>query len=101
MRKERFTKKDIIAFMGMIVIFLCIMGIVGQVTRYYSRGAYVEYNNGEELVFTDIRGHMWGWTIEDKEDFSLAKGDKVILKFDTNGTEENVEDDILIQITKE
>lgn len=100
MREERFTKKDIIAFMEMIIIFLCIMGIVGQITRYYSREAYVEYNNGEELVFTDIRGHMWGWTIENKEDFSLAKGDKVILKFDTNGTEEKVEDDILIQIIK-
>ena len=66
----------------------------------YSREAYVESNNGEELVLTDIRGHRWGWTIETLEEFQLKENDIVKLKFDNNGTDEIVEDDILIKIKK-
>lgn len=68
--------------------------------NYYTREAYVESNNGEELILTDIRGHMWGWSIETLEEFRLKENDIVKLKFDNNGTDEIVEDDILIKIKK-
>lgn len=88
-------------------IFALIVLVLGLFTiimvycnRHYTREAFVESNNGEELVFTDIRGHMWGWTIETIEEFKLKEGDIVKLKFDTNGTDEIIEDDILIKIKK-
>lgn len=69
-------------------------------TKNYSREAFVENNNGEEIIFTDVRGHMWGWIIETTEEYNLQKGDKVILFFDNNNTDEIVEDDILLKIKK-
>lgn len=86
------------------VCVLCLIAILIIVLlnsmNTYKREAYVENNNGEEIVFTDIRGHMWGWTVETKEDTELKKGDKVILTFDINQTDTVVEDDILVKIEK-
>lgn len=100
MIKKENAKRNMILLISTITIFILVMFFVGQLTKNYSREAYVEYNNGEEIVFTDVRGHMWGWTIETKEEYSLAKGDKVILTFNNNGTDEVIEDDILTKIKK-
>lgn len=71
-----------------------------NINNYYTREAYVESNNGEELILTDVRGHRWGWTVETLEEFQLKENDIVKLKFDNNGTDEIVEDDILIKIKR-
>ena len=100
MINKRETKRNLTFAFGITVIFILVMFFIGQLTKSYSREAYVEYNNGEEIVFTDVHGHMWGWTIETKEEYLLAKGDKVILTFNNNGTDEVIEDDILTKIKK-
>ena len=87
----------IIAMSIIIIIYLI---LASTVLKHYSREAYVENNNGVEIVFTDVRGHMWGWIAETIEETKLKEGEKVILTFDDNGTENFVEDDILIQVIK-
>lgn len=87
----------IIAMSIIIIIYLI---LASTALRHYSREAYVENNNGVEIVFTDIYGHMWGWIAETIEETKLEEGEKVILTFDDNGTENFIEDDILIKIEK-
>lgn len=84
--------------LALYIIFFIIFFV--NINNHYTREAYVESNNGEELILTDIRGHRWGWTIETLEEFQLKENDIVKLKFDNNGTDEIVEDDILIKIKK-
>lgn len=84
--------------LALYIIFLIIFFV--NINNHYTREAYVESNNGEELILTDIRGHRWGWTIETLEEFQLKENDIVKLKFDNNGTDEIVEDDILIKIKR-
>lgn len=83
-----------------IMLLLILFTVFFYSTRNYSREAFVENNNGEEIVFTDIRGHMWGWTIETVEEYNLQKGDKVILFFNNNYTDELITDDVLLKIKK-
>lgn len=81
---------------GLIIVLL----IFNNLLSTYSREAYVENNNGEELIFSDFYGHLWGWGIETKEEYNLTKWDKVILTFNNNGTDEDVTDDIIIKVEK-
>ena len=98
MNKQEFKKAFIICLICIIAILFIVLA--NYLTATYKREAVVEYNNGEEIVLTDVRGHMWGWTVETKEDTELKKGDKVILTFNINQTDTVVEDDILIKIEK-
>lgn len=99
MKKTNSTEiRYIIITMSIIIITYLILA--STVLRHYSREAYVENNNGIEIVFTDVYGNMWGWIIETIEETKLEEGEKVILTFDDNGTENFIEDDILIKIEK-
>lgn len=83
---------------GFVVTFLFL-----NTGKQYSREAYVETNTQEKIVFNDTWGHKWEWTIkeETKEEIkTLSKGEKVTLTFDTNGTYDFVDDDILKKVEK-
>lgn len=97
-------KITILFIIGLLVVFFLVGFFAEKITQHYSREAYVELNDGEKIVFTDTWGHKWTWTaqnINDKNNLSLTKGEKVILTFDINKTYDDVNDDILVQITKE
>lgn len=91
-------KMNKISRMLIVVLLVVLVAIFLYGSGKYSREAYVENNNGEEIIFTDVRGHRWGWFIETIEEHSLKPGNKVILFFDTNGTDEIIEDDILKKV---
>lgn len=93
-------KKRIVACICILAIIISSMLLLDHFVKRYSREASVAFNNGEQLVFEDIKGNLWGWTIESLDDFLLSEGDKVILIFNDNGTEDNITDDILIKIKK-
>lgn len=96
---DKQTRKTFIICVCCAIAILVVV-LLNYFTATYKREAYVEYNNGEEIVFTDVRGHIWGWTVEAEEDTKLKENDKVILTFNINQTETVVEDDILIKIEK-
>jgi hypothetical protein len=85
-----------------ILVILCFLLavaiLVTMFPREYSRSAYVGEIRGEVVKLVDGFGNVWEWTKE-KENFVL--GEKVILTFNNNGTEEDVKDDIIIRIDKE
>ena len=98
MRKERITIGIICFVIGFVITFLLL-----NVGKQYSREGYVELNTGEKIVLNDTWGHKWAWTIEEEEKEeikALTKGEKVILTFDTKGTYDFVDDDVLIKIKK-
>ena len=95
-------KLAILFIIGILAVLLLGGFFVEKTTRYYSREAYVELNDGEKIAFADTWGHKWTWAINDnKNNLSLTKGEKVVLTFDINKTYDDVNDDVLIKITRE
>ena len=82
-------------------IALLLISIILSFSSTYTREGYVENNNGVEILFCDSSGNLWAWEIETMKEFNeYKKGDKVILTFDINKTEDIVTDDILIKFRK-
>lgn len=84
--------------MGILVCVLLVAILSATFTREYTRSAYVDNVKGEIVRLVDGRGHIWEWEKEENESFNL--GEKVNLRFDNNGTDEEVTDDIIIRIEK-
>ena len=84
--------------MGVLVFILLVAILSVTFTREYTRPAYVDNVRGEVVRLVDARGHIWEWEKEENESFNL--GEKVNLRFDNNGTDEEVTDDIIIRIEK-
>lgn len=91
-----------------IGIICFVIGFVGtslilNTGKQYSREAYVETNTQEKITFNDAYGHKWELAIKEEteeEIKTLSKGEKVILTFDTKGTYDFVDDDILKKVEK-
>lgn len=91
-----------------IGIICFVIGFVGtslllNVGKQYSRDGYVELNTGKKIVLNDTWSHKWTWAIEEEEKEeikALTKGEKVNLIFDSKGTYDFVDDDVLIEIKK-
>lgn len=98
MRKKEITIFIIFFTVGFVISFLLI-----NTGKQYSREAYVKVTTEEKVVLNDAWGHEWTWAIEEeKEEIkALTKGEKVILTFDTKGTYDFVDDDVLIKIKKD
>ena len=84
--------------MGILICVLLVTIFVMSFNRYYSRSAYVSEVKGDVIQLIDGRGHIWEWEKEKNESFNL--GEKVLIKFDNNKTDEEVTDDIIISIEK-
>lgn len=98
MRKKEIIISIICFTVGFVISFLLI-----NTGKQYSREAYVKVTTEEKVVLDDTWGHEWTWVIEEKEKEeikALKKGEKVILTFDTKGTYDFVDDDVLIKIKK-
>ncbi len=60
-----------------------------------SRECEVECFVDGDVVFRDRDGNLWGWTLREKEYYSL--GQKVILIMNTNNTKD-IKDDFILKI---
>ena len=92
-------KKSIIIILFTIISFTAIF-VINNTGKHYSRETYVQFNNGEKIIFNDTWDNNWSWIISNKEESLLSIGEKVTLTFDTNKTYDFVDDDILIKIEK-
>ena len=98
MRKKEITIFIIFLTIGFVISFLLI-----NTGKQYSREAYVKTTTEEKVVLNDAWGHEWTWAIKEKEREeikALTKGEKVNLIFDTQGTYDFVDDDVLVGIKK-
>ena len=94
-------KRNNYTWMIYVGIALLLISVILSFSSSYTRKGYVEYNNGEELLFCDEQGNLWAWEIETmKEMTEYKKGDKVVLTFNTNGTDDTPYDDILLSFKK-
>lgn len=80
----------------LLVIFVAIF--VKMFPCEYSRTAYVDEIKGNDIILIDRHGNLWIWEKEKNEEFCL--NEKVTLVFDNNGTDDFVEDDIILRIEK-
>lgn len=96
-------KKDITIGVICFIIGFVVTSLLLNIGKQYSRDGYVELNTGKEIVLNDTWGHKWTWAIEEEEKEeikALTKGEKVNLIFDTQGTYDFVDDDVLVGIKK-
>lgn len=70
-----------------------LLSIFSCVDRTYYREGVVDETKGLSVRIVDTTGKAW-WC----DDCYATKGDKVILKMDTNGTDEYIKDDIIKDI---
>ena len=76
------------------VIFSMLFGgsfLVGYAETHYTRNAVVLESNGSQVFAVDLTGNVWGFENEGFKD-----GEEVILSMHTNGTDNILEDDIVI-----
>lgn len=98
------TKKDVMTttIIGIALVVFFFWNLNSTKEKYYKEKynrtieATVSTEN-EIIVFTDSTGNSWEWELEENENY--RNNEKVLLVFNTKGTE-NIEDDILIQINK-
>lgn len=96
-------KRDITIGVICFIIGFVVTSLLLNIGKQYSRDGYVELNTGKEIVLNDTWGHKWAWAIEEEEKEeikALTKGEKVNLIFDTQGTYDFVDDDVLVGIKK-
>lgn len=62
---------------------------------YFANAEVVEIEDNNTIIFETEDGNLWAY-----ESTEYAVGDKVIVKFNNNGTMDNVEDDRIIKIKK-
>lgn len=88
--------KDI--FQGLIVLLLLSIFFIifSYVENNYTRIGYVTKVNEEEMIITDLGKHKWIVTYNS----NFNENDKVKLFMNTNNTEDNTKDDIIINIKK-
>ena len=97
MQRERRnnTIKDILGALLFFVIVMGGAGLVGTIeTTYYSDGIILSSHNGKVIV-EDARGEAWEFY-----GTGYNKGDEVRVRFNTNGTDRNRQDDEVINVKK-
>lgn len=86
------TKKVVMTVL-FIVMFVGVVGKVGDLTTKYNReGVVVEVNNNE-IVVVDNQDNVWCFYGE-----GYTVGDNVTMKMFTNNTDGNIYDDVIVKI---
>ena len=94
----KMSKKIIIG----IVVLVAIMGAMYSTHNYERTDCKVVAKCDGELTIQDKNGHYWYWYADSDNEWESYKamsiGEKVSLKIYDNGTENNIEDDIIRKI---
>lgn len=78
-----------------ILLFIIPGGIAGTLEARYSDTAIIRSINGGEILVEDSRGNLWTYTLHD-----YKVGDKVVVTWDTQHTDDEIEDDKITKIKK-
>lgn len=83
---------------GLILTMLIIGGLntVNNMTGTYTQYATVYVTDIDETLFIDSIGNVW--SIEATDEYN--EDEHVIITFDDNGTDNTIEDDIIVDIKK-
>lgn len=82
---------NLIGFIS-VCVFVCVLGIVGDIETTYKLNGIVTEVNGDDVVFVDNDDNEW---VFHSEDFSV--GDKVVAKMFDAETQ-RIEDDVILNI---
>ena len=82
-----------------IVIVISVIGAMYYTHNYKRTNCTIVSKCDGELIIQDKSGFYWDWQAEDDSSWKLYKtmsiGEKVTLDMYDNGTENNIEDDII------
>ena len=79
-----------------MIMIIC-LATIGHTMNYYTRHDCVVYNIEDNIITVeDNGGHFWKFIAEDNHNYKQF--DKVDLKMYNNGTEDNIEDDIIMEV---
>ena len=79
-----------------MIMIIC-LATIGYAMNYYTRYNCIVYSVEDNIVTVeDNSGHLWEFIAEDNHIYK--KFDKVNLKMYNNGTEDNIQDDIIMEV---
>ena len=86
-----------IARLCMIIITVICLITIGYSMNYYTRYDCVVYSIEDNIITVeDNGGQLWSFIAEDNH--SYKQFDKVNLKMHNNYTEDNIQDDIIMEV---
>ena len=88
-------KKVLLVATGILTVGIAIIGIGHLETRYTRKDCFVLEKQNNLITVLDKSGHYWNY-YSDEQTFEL--GDKVDLKMHTNGTTEDITDDLILKV---
>lgn len=93
MRRTRAKRTVTMKGITLALTLTLLLSIFSCVDKTYYREGVVDKVEGLSVCVVDTTGEEWWY-----DDCYATKGDKVILKMDTNGTDEYIKDDIIKDI---
>ena len=89
------TTRKFVTILIILVAGFCAIGFCEKTQTQYTRVGTITKVSQNESVVVDTTGNEWVFV---NDDFEV--GDEVILKMNTNYTDENITDDIIEEIRK-
>jgi len=84
---------DVKMIITIVVIFILIPGIVGNIETHYTMDSVVIQTNTNEIVVEDTTGNVWSF-----EGDNYKVGERVQAVFFTNYTDNTRNDDIIVNV---
>ena len=86
------------ALEGLLVltVVLMILSAMSYVCCHYETDGTIVAVSGDEVTVSDVRGEAWSYL----DTTPLPVGSHVVIKFDNNGTDDTIYDDIIEKVMR-
>jgi hypothetical protein len=82
---------------GLLIVFIVLMfAVCGYVQTHYSKNMVVTSVTDTDVTIEDKQGNIFAFYGD-----GYNVGDAVKVRFDTNGTDNTITDDIIVSVSKE